>query len=94
MRIESEGLQPTIMFGTSLPIQTCHPERSASKTCPHEADWRGVEGPREFFGLENHPKAFSRTFPVVVFSIEISLGCFGSRSLALALAQHDRVIRF
>ena len=55
------------------------------------ADGRVVEGPRQYSVLKYRHKAFSREFPDSVFVIETSLGCFDSRLLAFALAQHDKV---
>ena len=50
----------------------------------------GVEGSRQYFDLKCRHKAFSRELPDAVFVIETSPGCFDSRSLMSALAQHDR----
>lgn len=71
----------TKFLGAAWLFQACHPERSAIKIYPDDGDWRGVEGSRRYFNLENRYKAFSGEFPVAVFPIEASSGCFDSRSL-------------
>jgi hypothetical protein len=82
------------MPDSSLTVQICHPERSSWNIFPDEPDRRGIEGSQEYFDLRNRFKAFSREFPVAACAIEISSGCFDSRSLAFALAQHDRFEKF
>jgi hypothetical protein len=80
-----------MMLGLSLPSQICHPERSAAMVCPDIGDWpREVEGPRKYVNLRSRLKAFSRELSVARFSINVSSGCFDSRSLTFALAQHDK----
>jgi hypothetical protein len=52
------------------------------------------KNPREYFFLKVRFNAFSKEFPETAFATEKSSRCFDSRSLALALAQHDKVIHF